>query len=150
GLQGRRLNGPQRETAGGRPTSAALLYSTPLTTERLGWPRRPMCCCGVAANEAEAMNSPEPSQSLCVLVVDDDHDTADSYRVLLSLWGYHTVVAYDAQTALEAARRERPDLVLLDLAMPGGDGWELARRLRAEPGLEAVMLLAISGCGQWA
>jgi CheY-like chemotaxis protein len=83
-----------------------------------------------------------------VLVVDDDRDTADSYRVLLSLWGHRTLVAYDAEAALEAARRERPDLVVLDLAMPGVDGWELARRLRAEPGLEEVVLLAVSGYGQ--
>jgi CheY-like chemotaxis protein len=96
------------------------------------------------------MNPSEHSPSLYVLVVDDDRDTVDSYRLLLSLWGHRTLVAYDAQTALEAARRERPDLVVLDLAMPGVDGWELARRLRATPGLEDVVLLAVSGYGHQA
>jgi CheY-like chemotaxis protein len=101
-----------------------------------------------AINEAGIMHPSQLADSLCVLVVDDDRDTADSYRVLLSLWGHRTVVAYDAETALAAARRDRPDVVVLDLAMPGVDGWALARRLRAEPGLGAVLLLAVSGLGQ--
>jgi two-component system CheB/CheR fusion protein len=102
----------------------------------------------LAVNEAGIMDISQLGQPLRVLVVDDDRDTADSYRLLLSLWGHRPLVAYDAQAALEAAGRQRPDLVLLDLAMPGVDGWELARRLRAEPALEGLVLLAVSGYGQ--
>jgi CheY-like chemotaxis protein len=91
------------------------------------------------------MNAAHANGSLRVLVVDDYRDAADSLGCLLRLWGYHARVAYEGATALETALRERPDLILLDLAMPGMDGLELARRLRAEPTLHGVVLVAITG-----
>jgi CheY-like chemotaxis protein len=81
------------------------------------------------------------------LVVDDNQDAADSLVCLLRLWGYHTQVAYAGATAWETALRERPDVILLDLAMPRMDGLALARRLRAEPTLQGVVLVAITGLG---
>jgi CheY-like chemotaxis protein len=82
-----------------------------------------------------------------VLVVEDNRDAADSLALLLRLWGYHVLVAHDGATGLELALRERPDLVVLDIALPGMDGWELAGRLRAEPTLQGVVLLAVTGLG---
>jgi CheY-like chemotaxis protein len=85
-------------------------------------------------------------QPLRVLVVDDDRDTADSYCVLLSLWGHRPFAAYDAASALSAARQQQPHVALLDVALPAVNGLELARRLRAEPGLD-VLLVAVTGYG---
>jgi CheY-like chemotaxis protein len=84
---------------------------------------------------------------LSVLVVDDDRGVADSLCHLVGLWGHRSLVAYDADTAWLKALRERPDVVLLDLGLPGVDGWELARRLRGQPCLDGVVLLAVSGYG---
>jgi CheY-like chemotaxis protein len=83
-----------------------------------------------------------------VLVVDDDTDTADSLVVLLSLWGCRAAAAYDGRAATGAALADRPDVVVLDLGLPGLDGYEVARRLRVAPGLEKVRLIAVSGYGR--
>ncbi len=62
--------------------------------------------------------------------------------------GQDVDTAYDGPAALELARRRRPDLVLLDIGLPGMDGYEVARRCRNEPGLESVMLVAMTGYGK--
>ena len=90
----------------------------------------------------------EPNAKRRVLVVDDSPDTVASLLLLLKLWGHAGEAAHDGPTALEAARRHRPDVVLLDLALPYLDGFEVARRLRGEAGLEGVTLIAITGHGQ--
>jgi CheY-like chemotaxis protein len=91
---------------------------------------------------------PQPARPLCVLAVDDHRDTTDSVCQMLTLWGHRPLAAYDAATALATAVAERPDVALLDIGLPGMDGWELARRLRAVPGLEGIRLLAVTGYGQ--
>ena len=83
-----------------------------------------------------------------VLVVDDDADTADSLVLLLTLWGCRAAAAYDGRAAAGAALATRPDVVVLDLGLPGLDGYEVARRLRVAPGLEKVRLIAVSGFGR--
>jgi len=84
-----------------------------------------------------------------VLVVDDDRDAAESMGMLLQISGFETVCATDLETALHAARRLRPQVVLLDLGMPGADGYEVARRLKAVPGVgQELRLVALSGFGQ--
>jgi CheY-like chemotaxis protein len=80
--------------------------------------------------------------------VDDSPDTVESFLLLLQLWGHAGKAAHDGPAALEAARTWRPDVVLLDLALPRMDGYEVARRLRSEPGLEKVAILATTGHGQ--
>jgi CheY-like chemotaxis protein len=85
---------------------------------------------------------------LRVLVVDDCADTRDSLRILLRLWGHETAEAADGLAALGLAATFHPDAVLLDLAMPGLSGYEVARRLRCVPGLEHVLLIAATGFGQ--
>ncbi|HJT76714.1 MAG TPA: response regulator [Gemmataceae bacterium] len=83
-----------------------------------------------------------------VLVVDDDRDTTDSLALLLWMWGFCPLVAYDGPTALAVAAAERPDVILLDIGLPGLDGYEVARRLRRQPWAVAVRLLALTGYGQ--
>jgi CheY-like chemotaxis protein len=80
-----------------------------------------------------------------ILVVDDLMDYADSCALLLSLWGYDTSVCYYATTVLEAARSSRPQVVLLDIAMPRLDGFQLAQRLRSQPEFANTVLIGISG-----
>jgi PAS domain S-box-containing protein len=83
-----------------------------------------------------------------LLVVDDNVDAADSLALLLRLQGHEVRVAHDGLTALEMANGYRPEVVFLDLGMPGMDGYEVARRMRQQPGLEKVVLAALTGWGQ--
>jgi CheY-like chemotaxis protein len=83
-----------------------------------------------------------------VLVVDDCPDTRATLRTLLGLWGFEVFEAADGPAALRAARTCRPGVVLLDLAMPGLDGYEVARRLRRMPDLGGALLIAVSGYGR--
>jgi CheY-like chemotaxis protein len=79
---------------------------------------------------------------LRILVVDDCHDTADTMLALLRLWGYEGIAAYDGANAFDLARRHRPDLALLDVAMPRErDGYALARQLRED----VPLLVAVTG-----
>jgi signal transduction histidine kinase len=83
-----------------------------------------------------------------ILVVDDNRDAAETLGMLLELSGAHTRVVHDGQAALEAFRSYRPAVVLLDLGLPGMDGYEIARRLRDEPGGVHAKLIALTGWGQ--
>lgn len=83
-----------------------------------------------------------------VLVVDDNADSADSLAAVLRLSGHEVQVAGDGQRALELAASMRPDTVLLDIGLPHMDGYEVARRLRALPGLAEVQLIALTGYAQ--
>ena len=80
-----------------------------------------------------------------VLVVDDHADAADSMAMLLELWGYPVKTCYGGAAALETAFTYRPRVVLLDVGMPGMDGFEVARRLRDEPGFARTTVIGISG-----
>lgn len=82
-----------------------------------------------------------------VLVVDDNRDAAQTLAQLLKLWGYVTGVCYDGDAALGRAQRDRPDIVILDIGLPGVDGYEVARRLRGA-GLPTIALIALTGYGQ--
>ena len=79
----------------------------------------------------------------CVLIVEDNADQAETLRMFLSLKGHRLEIAGDGPGAIELARRERPDVVLLDLGLPGYDGFEVARRLRQEHG-PAMRIIAVS------
>jgi two-component system CheB/CheR fusion protein len=87
------------------------------------------------------------SRPLCVLAVDDNHDAGHALCLLLTAWGHRPLLAYDAASAWAAALAERPDVILLDLGLPGVNGWELARRLRSHPGLEGTGLIAVTAYG---
>jgi PAS domain S-box-containing protein len=83
-----------------------------------------------------------------ILIVDDTRAASYVLGKLLETMGQQIFTATDAIEALECARRERPDLVISDIGMPNIDGYEFARRLRREPGLEDVLLVALTGYGQ--
>jgi len=83
-----------------------------------------------------------------VLVVDDDADTREALSTLLALWGYRVEVAADGEQAITLTLDRRPDVVLVDIVMPGLDGYEVARRIRAAPGGQAPYLVALTGMGR--
>lgn len=93
--------------------------------------------------------SGKPGRPLRVLVVDDRSDGADALAGLLRLDGHDAEAAYGGPQALESAHRRRPDVVLLDLAMPGMDGFEVARHLRSDfPDHPPMHIVALTGRGQ--
>jgi PAS domain S-box-containing protein len=83
-----------------------------------------------------------------VLVVDDNVDAAATLEMLLGSLGYQTRVVHDGASALAAAKQFKPDVVLLDIGMPGLDGYEVARRLRAMKSGRALRIIAVTGWGQ--
>src|SRR5690606_286101 len=97
--------------------------------------RLPLAEAVPAGAEAPPMvaGAAEPAARHRVLVVDDHRDSADSLSAMLELMGQETATAYDGETAIELARRFRPDLILLDIGLPGLSGYDVARRLRLEP-----------------
>ncbi len=109
-----------------------------------------------AAVVAEAVESGQRDDSCLatslpparVLVADDNRDAAEMLGMLLRLAGFQILVTHDAQDALEIASRERPHAAILDIGMPGMNGYELARRIRAEPWGKDMMLVAVTGWGQ--
>ena len=94
---------------------------------------------------AQTVVVPSPQR---VLVVDDHHDAAESLAMLLRMSGHDVQVAQDGPMALSMAAALRPDIVLLDIGLPGMDGYELARRIRELPELAAVQLIAVTGHGR--
>jgi CheY-like chemotaxis protein len=82
-----------------------------------------------------------------VLVVDDDPDSAETLAELVRLWKYDARISLDGSSALREARDFRPDIILLDIGLPGQDGYQVARQLRKE-GLASGLLIALTGYGQ--
>ncbi len=83
-----------------------------------------------------------------VLIADDNVDAAESLAILLRLAGHRVLVAHDGLDALRLAARDRPDVVVLDIGMPGLNGYEVARSLRREDWGRALRLIAVTGWGQ--
>jgi PAS domain S-box-containing protein len=83
-----------------------------------------------------------------VLVVDDNVDNARGLSRLLNLLGHDVRTAHDGPQAIEAARAHRPEVVLLDIGLPGMDGYEVAERLRADACCNDSLIIAVSGYGQ--
>ena len=102
-----------------------------------------------SADEVEAQAAAEaPAVRARVLVVEDNADAAEGLRMLLELAGHEVLVAHDGAAALEKARNEEPDLMLVDIGLPGIDGYEVARRIRREPSLRHLVLIALTGYGR--
>ena len=99
------------------------------------------------ATEERAAEAPHGPR-LRVLVVDDNDDAADMLTYMLTSWGHVARPAYDGMSALDAAEVFRPDVVLLDLGLPGIDGYAVAERLRARPWAADVPIFAVTGRGQ--
>jgi signal transduction histidine kinase len=87
-------------------------------------------------------------RSLRILIVDDNVDAADSIAMLLSMEGHQTRTVNTARAALLAAPEFKPEVVLLDIGLPEMDGYEVARRLRAQNGSHRMRLVAVTGYGQ--
>jgi two-component system CheB/CheR fusion protein len=93
-------------------------------------------------------DAPFPSRGLRVLVVEDNVDAAESLSALLRLWGHDVRVVHDGLAALDAARQQHPEVVLLDIGLPGLDGYQVAKRLREDADLDGALLVAMTGYGQ--
>jgi CheY-like chemotaxis protein len=96
----------------------------------------------------EATELPQQKGPRRVLLIDDNRDAAESMTVLLELWGHEVRIAYNGPDALSVAAEFRPDAALLDIGLPGMNGYEVASRLRELPGWREVMLVAVTGYGQ--
>jgi CheY-like chemotaxis protein len=100
------------------------------------------------ALQPSAAESLQPFPSRRILIVDDNRDAADSLSALLSTLGAKVTVAYSGPDALDALDAADPDAVLLDIGMPGTDGYEVARRIRSTTDHADVLLIALTGWGQ--
>jgi PAS domain S-box-containing protein len=87
------------------------------------------------------------TESLRILVVDDNVDAAESLAALLEIEGNNTRTAHDGDQALAVAREFRPQIVFLDIGMPGKDGYQVAREMRADPATAHAVLIALTGWG---
>jgi len=99
----------------------------------------------ITARPKKTNVSPDPKNGLRVLVVEDEPDTAASMAWLLGLWGHEARVARDGETALECLRNGCPDVVLLDLGLPGMGGREVAARLKDGACPKKPLVVALTG-----
>jgi signal transduction histidine kinase/DNA-binding response OmpR family regulator len=95
-----------------------------------------------------ASERPETSVLHRILLVDDNVDGANSLAKLLEMNGHAVHVTYDGPTGIQAAKTLCPDIILLDIGLPGMDGYEVAKQLREHPHLKQVLLIAVSGYGR--
>jgi CheY-like chemotaxis protein len=101
-----------------------------------------------ASQTGDGQQTAAPSPGRRILVVDDNQDSANSLGLLAQIMGHEVRTAYDGPSALSLAAAFVPDVVLLDVGMPGMDGYEVARRLRQLPALASTVLVAQTGWGQ--
>jgi PAS domain S-box-containing protein len=85
--------------------------------------------------------------AMSILVADDNHESADSMALFLSMRGHDVRTVYDGRAALEAIAERRPDVVLLDLGMPTLDGYETCQQIRAMPDGDKIAVMATTGWG---
>ena len=100
------------------------------------------------ACESGLPSDADPHYRRRVLVVDDNHDAADMLSAMLMGWGHDARPAYESETALALAEKFEPEIALLDLGLPGMDGYTLGERLRARPWACDLVLVAVTGRGQ--
>src|SRR5436305_6368244 len=89
-------------------------------------------------------NFHEAARDYRVLIVDDNRDAANTLAMLGRMWGYEVQTAFDGRSGLEKARTFRPDCMVLDIGLPGIDGYTLAHRVRQHPVLSSTKLIALS------
>ena len=102
----------------------------------------------VAADVASALRQPSAAKPLLIMIVDDNVDAAVTLAMFLEELAHRVIVEHGSRAALERARREKPDVCLLDIGLPEIDGNELARQLRAQAETAAATLIAVTGYGQ--
>ena len=79
-----------------------------------------------------------------IMVVEDQEDNRQILRDLLGSVGYDLIEAWDGETALTTLASQRPDLILMDIQLPGIDGYEVTRRIKADPGLRGIPIIAVT------
>ena len=79
-----------------------------------------------------------------ILVIEDQEDNRQIVRDLMAASGYELIEATTGEEGLEAAARERPDLILMDIQLPGIDGYEVTRRIKADPKLRQIPIIAVT------
>jgi DNA-binding response OmpR family regulator len=89
-----------------------------------------------------------PVQRFKILVVDDNHDSALSMAMMLSIMGHDTRTAHDGEAAVSTAEAFLPDVVLLDIGLPKLNGYEVAQRIREQAWGSSMFLIAVTGWGQ--
>jgi two-component system CheB/CheR fusion protein len=131
-------NGSIEAISGGRGKGSEFVVRIPIVSEA-----------GMAAPRAPAppVETPLPApQNRSILVIDDEHDVADLTATLLRHLGYQVLVSYSGRGGLEMAAQHRPDVALIDIAMPDVDGYEVARNLRRS--FPDMLLIAVTGLVQ--
>ena len=109
--------------------------------------RLPLAAAPVAeAGEANA-ELPHPERATRILIVDDNEDAADLLTLSLKQAGYLTETAYDGPSALTSVEVFRPQIVILDIGLPGMSGYEVARALRQDARFASLALIALTGWG---
>jgi DNA-binding response OmpR family regulator len=102
----------------------------------------------VPANRGSEVSRTNSNSKKTVLVVDDEKDIVDLVTYNLRRNGYEVLAAFDGREAVEIAQRETPDLILLDLMLPGMDGTEVARRLKADSRTATIPLIMLTAKGE--
>jgi PAS domain S-box-containing protein len=121
--------------SGGAGTGTEFIVSLPVSSEE------------VTGDEKPSESAPRAETTMRVLVVDDQPDLADCIALLVQAMGHRVEALYDGAEALAACRADRPDLMLVDIGMPGMTGYELAHAVRADPALAGIRLVALTGYG---
>jgi PAS domain S-box-containing protein len=110
--------------------------------------RLPLCGASALAENAELEKTFPPALGLRVLVVDDNRDAAEVLAMLLESIGVNAQAVNGGPAALAVVPNYQPNVILMDIGMPGMDGYEVARRIRAQPQFNGIKLVALTGWGQ--
>jgi len=100
------------------------------------------------SRESKPSPSGAPGPVRRILVVDDNEDAAVTLMMALQIHEHQVQIAHEPQAALELAFASKPEVILLDIGLPGMSGYEVARRLRQDPALDRTIIIAITGYGQ--
>jgi PAS domain S-box-containing protein len=110
--------------------------------------RLPLATLPESSHPAVKSDERRTASSRRVLVVDDNRDAAESLETLLQLWGHQARSAQDGPEALSLMAELEPEIVLLDIGLPGMDGYEVARRMRTMPAGRNALIVAVTGYGR--
>lgn len=137
---------------------SAVVYGDPTRLEQIVWnlvassagPGKGEFTVRFPVLTGSPSDAPRPADALPprprrILVVEDNPDAREALALLLESWGHHVEQAGDGLTGLEVARARPPDVALVDVGLPGIDGYTLAQELRATPACAAVRLIALTG-----
>lgn len=102
----------------------------------------------VPMKELQSVEEPSMITSLRILIVDDNRDSVTTLSMLLRRLGHQTFMAFDGEEAIAAARKFKPEVVLLDIGLPKLNGYEVCRWIRAQSENERVVIIAQTGWGQ--